>query len=580
MTTKEKKRVFSRVVTEENLPAPMRDGTILRADIYRPDAPGQFPTLLLRTPYNKKREGDFIGSFIEMGHKLAERGYTVVIQDVRGRYNSDGEFRPNFYCPVHFDSDDGYDTVEWAARLPWSTGKVGTFGHSYMGWVQWELAHTRPPHLVTMIPGCISANLLDREMSGVLRLGLVLSATMNIFSPECRQRADVAWGPKTPAEASRLWLERDRSKWFWYLPLMDIPEDAMYGMRDHWRAWLEDHATDHLRFEEKHRKVNVPVLHLTSWYDQQIGAIKNFTGMVKNGMTELARKNQHLIVGPWTHTGTDFTNKVGEVDFGPEACRDYFQIADLWFRRWLKGESNESEEWPPVQLFVMGANKWRSEEEWPLARTAYTNFYLHSGGHANTQAGDGVLSMEPPQEETPDEYVYDPRDPVMTLYSAGGQHEPHDQRSLDGRRDVLIFSTPPLEEPVEVTGPVVVKLWASSSAQDTDFVAKLIDVWPDGFSQELCYGIVRARYRDSFDQPTLIQPGQVYEYTIKVNPTGNLFQRGHRIRLDISSSDFPNFDRNHNTGGNDYAETTLMTAHQTIFHDRARPSSVILPVIP
>ena len=270
---------------------------------------------------------------------------------------------------------------------------------------------------------------------------------------------------------------------------------------------------------------------------------------------------------------------MGEVDFGPEASRDFLDTADRWFSRWLKEETNEVDEWPPIQLFVMGANRWREESEWPLARTAYTDFFLHSGDNTGASPGGGVLSQQPPDEESADRYEYDPTDPAMTIFSPGGQQEPHDLRALDGRKDILVYSTPPLERPLEVTGPITVRLWAASSAPDTDFIARLVDVWPGGFAQELCYGIVRARYRESFDRPSLIAPGRVYEYTLRLNPTSNLFKAGHRIRLDISSSDFPNFDRNHNTGGDDYAEAALATARQTVFHDRARPSKVTLPVI-
>jgi putative CocE/NonD family hydrolase len=399
----------------------------------------------------------------------------------------------------------------------------------------------------------------------------VIDWTINNLSVDTARRNGHPHKPRAKEEASRLWVERDRMKWLWFLPLTDIPEEVMPGMRRHWLRWLEDHAADHFRFEERHREVNVPVLSVTGWYDQQIGTIRHFTGMVKNGMTPHARENQRLIIGPWTHTLANLDRRVGEVDFGPDAVRDYFRIADAWFGQWLRGERTEAADWPPIQLFIMGVNQWRAEREWPLARTAYTDFYLR---------GVGALSRQPPREEPPDAYVYDPRDPVMTLYSPGGQQEPRDQRALDGRRDVLTYVTPPLETPMEVTGPIVVKLWAASSARDTDFTAKLIDVWPDGFVQELCHGIVRARYRESFDRPSLIEPGRAYEYTIRVNPTSNLFRRGHRIRLDISSSDFPNFDRNHNTGGDDYREATLAAAQQTLFHDAARPSRLILPVIP
>ena len=553
------------VLVEADVGVEMRDGTVLRADVYRPDAPGRYPVLLQRTPYSKDGE-----NCVEQGRRLAERGYVVVQQDVRGRYRSDGEFQPGFFSADHRDAEDGYDTVEWAAGLPWSTGKVGTFGGSYCGWTQWELAHTRPPHLAAMIPSAIAANLLDREMSGVLRLGRVLWWSVNTLAPDVRLRLGDEPGPTTTDEAERLYLERDRNKWLWRLPLAEIPDEVLSGVGKHWRSWLADHVSDYFGFLERHRDVAVPALTTTGWYDQQIGAIKNFTGMRANGMTEEARTGQRLIVGPWSHT-TDFSSsQVGELDFGPESVRDFYQMADDWFGHWLKGESTGVEEWPPVQLFVMGANRWRSEDDWPLARTDYTDYYLHGGG---------MLSERQPSGDPPESYDYDPRDPVMTLYSPPGQQEPQDQRALDGRRDILVYQTDPVEESVEVTGPITVHLWASSSAPDTDFVVKLMDVWPDGFVQELCYGIVRARYRESFASPSLIEPGRAYEYTIQVNPTSNLFRRGHRIRLDVSSSDFPNFDRNHNTGGDDYFESTLVTARQTVYHDRERPSRVVLPVI-
>ena len=562
-------------IKETDLEATMRDGTVLRSDVYRPEKQGPFPVLLCRTPYDKGAEKQ-----VDIGPKLAERGYIVVMQDVRGRYASDGEFKPGFYSADHCDAEDGYDSVEWAAGLPDSTGKVGTFGNSYDGWLQWELGHTRPPHLVTMFPGGITANLLDRELCGVLRTGRVIDWTINNLSVDTARLLGDRWKAESKEEASRLWVERDRSKWLWYLPLMDIPEEAMPGMGQHWRRWQADQATDHFKIEEKHSEVEVPVLGIAGWYDQQIGIFKNFTGMIENGRTELARENQHLIIGPWTHTLLDLSRTVGDVDFGADAEKSFFDIADAWFRRWLKEEPSDAAEWEPLQIFVMGSNTWRGEHEWPLARTNFTTYYLHSEGHADMPSGIGGLNTEAPGNESPDEYDYDPKDPVMTLYTPYGQHAPIDQRALDGRRDVMVYATPPLASALEVTGPIVVKLWASSSAKDTDFVAKLIDVWPDGFAQELCHGIVRARYRDSFESPTLIEPGEIYEFTIQVNPTSNLFKAGHSIRLDITSSDFPNFNRNHNTGGDDYREAELQTAKQTVFHDTQHPSRVILPIIP
>jgi len=554
-----------KVIVERDLEAHMRDGTVLRADAYRPEAPGKYPVLLQRTPYSKQRE-----LFADHGRRFAERGYVVVFQDVRGRYASDGELKMGFFSADHCDAEDGYDTVEWASALPWANGRVGTFGSSYGGWTQWAMAHTRPPHLVTMIPGMIAADLLDRELGAVLRLGRVLTWSATNLSADTRARVG-AVGARTLVDAERFYYQRDRQKWLWFLPLSELPEEAVHDVGPLWREWLGNHAVDTFGFLERHREVNVPALNITAWYDQQIGTIKHFTGMSENGMTEEARKGQRLIIGPWTH-GYDFARRVGEVDFGPEAKRDYVETCLQWFDFWLKQDgTGPAAGWPPIQLFVMGANKWRDENEWPLARTEYTKLYLHGGGS---------LSHEPPAGETPDTYVYDPRDPLMTLYSPNGQQEPHDQRALDGRQDVLVYQTLPLEKPVEVTGPITMELHAASSARDTDWVVKLTDVWPGGFAQELCHGILRARYRESYESPSLLEPDKPYEFTISVNPTSNLFKAGHRIRVDITSSDFPNFDRNHNTGGDDYFEAELVPARQAVFHDSARPSHIVLPVIP
>ena len=333
----------SSFVVKRDVAAAMRDGTVLRADVYVPRGAGPFPTIVIRTPYDKERER----YSEQVGPGLAERGYMVVIQDVRGRYASDGEFQPGFFSAEHRDSEDGYDTVEWSARLPQSSGAVDTVGNSYDGWTQWELAHTRPPSLKAMYASGIAANLLDRELSGVLRLGRVLYWTINTLSPDQRRRAGIEGGPTMIEAAERLWLKGDSDKWLRHLPLMAIPQDVMFGMAKHFKGWLKDHVADHFGFFRKHREVDVPVLHTTGWYDQQIGTIKQFTGMVQNGRTEHARLNQRLIVGPWTHAQTELVSRVGDVDFGPEARRDFYAIADNWFRRWLKGEKSEAEEWPP-----------------------------------------------------------------------------------------------------------------------------------------------------------------------------------------------------------------------------------------
>jgi putative CocE/NonD family hydrolase len=301
--------------------------------------------------------------------------------------------------------------------------------------------------------------------------------------------------------------------------------------------------------------------------------------MRQNGKTEHARQNQKLLIGPWGHT-TALTRQVGVMDFGPEAELNYYELLQRWFDYWLKDIDTGIMDEPPIRRFVMGENVWRDEEMWPPANTTATAYHLQSNGSANTPGGDGSLSLALPQAAASDSYVYDPRDPVMSLCTPDIQDTPCDQRPLDYRQDVLVYMTEPLTQAIEVTGQITVKLWAASTAPDTDFTAKLVDVHPDGFAVGLGYGIVRAQYRESYQNPTLITPGQIYEYTISLRSTGILFKQGHRIRLDISSSNFPFFDRNHNTGRPFYSDPELVSARQTIYHTAQYPSRVILPLIP
>ena len=560
------------ITIEEDVPATMRDGTVLRADLYRPRGSTRFPVLLCRTPYNKQcaRNAD-------LARDLASRGYLVVVQDLRGRYSSDGEF---FWLwdRKHCEAEDGYDTVEWAAALPHSTGRVGTFHISYEGWVQWELATLRPPHLVAMAPqGTVPCNLSLNH--GIFETGRRLQWIYHM-AVDLRHRDGITTGPRTKDEADELWKRVERGKWVWFLPLGELPADEIfYGLGDQFQKFLRNQNIEFWGFDKRHREVNVPALSITGWHDRDIRATDHFTGMRENGMTEHARENQKLLIGPWTHT-TDLARQLGDMDFGPEAALDYGSVLTRWFDYWLKGIDNGMMDEPPIQLFVMGENVWRYEHEWPLERTVFTDFYIHSGGGANTPGGDGSLTLGPPGAEPPDSYVYDPRDPVMSLFSPDAKDAAHDQRPLDHRRDVLVYKTEPLEEDVEVTGPVEAKLWAASSALDTDFTAKLVDVYPDGFAVNVCKGIVRARYRESFESPSLIPPGQVCEYTIQMGATSNLFRKGHRIRFDISSSDFPRFDRNHNTGRPFYLDAESVPAWQNIYHNSRYPSRIILPTIP
>ncbi len=565
--------VIQQATIQKNVPTPVRDGTILRADVYLPETTGPFPTLVCRTPYNKNQS-----TSTPLYERLAEAGYAVVVQDMRGRWASDGDFHP-FFNPDWKDAEDGYDTIEWAASQPWSNGKVGTFGYSYPAWTQWALAPTRPPHLVTMFTGGIAPRTTDFMVGGAFRPGRQLQWLLGSMAPDTQKFLDEPQGPTTVEEWDHLHANVNRDKWLWFLPYKEFPLEAVGGMTERLHDWLDNVQVDRWGFSDDFEMIDLPIHHRTGWYDRLVRTVDMFNGMREKGATEHARQNQRLIVGPWTHTA-DLTRQTGEVDFGPEAEVDYFSLIIPWFDYWLKGEQNGVMDAAPVRIFVMGANRWRDEQEWPPSRAVATDYYLHSGGKATTPGGDGTLTLEAPSDEPPDGYSYDPRDPVMSLFGANGHDEPHDLRVLDHRRDVLVYQTEPLTSPVEVTGNPVLTLYAATSALDTDFIVKLVDVHSDGFAQSLCYGIVRARFRDGFEQQKLMTPGEVHKFTIELLPTSNLFREGHRIRIDISSSDFPNFDRNHNTGGDDYAETTLVTARQTIFHDVNRSSCVTLPINP
>ena len=578
-----KRRVYE-VRIERDVEARMRDGVILRADVARPRARGRFPVLLTRTPYGKC-----------VDRRLAAAGYVVVAQDMRGRYASDGMFTPKF-MPGYQDAEDGYDTVEWSAGLAYSNGKVGVFGISYPSWASWELASARPPHLVAMFNGGLATRLTDWELGGVLRIGRVQQWLFSTLAPDLRRRQGLG-PPHTPVEA-RARFDKDREKPLWFVPQKALPDEFAGGCREIWHYWLDHHHEDIFDFCKRHSQVDVPVLHMTGWHDRLVLTVDHFTGMQQNGRTEATRRAQRLVVGPWSH-GSNGPRRVGEMDFGRTAEVDFTALMIRWFDTWLKGEDKGMLQTAPVRYFVMGENRWHEAETWPLPEARPRAYYLHSGGSANTPAGNGRLSQRAPacrasgrpaesaqagagrpEKEAPDRYTYDPHDPVMSLFYPSAQDAPYDQRQLAGREDVLVYQTLRLRKGVRVVGRPEVRLFAASSVRDTDFIVKLIDVYPDGFAHQVCYGIVRARFRESFDRPSLLRPGKVYEYRIQMLPTANLFREGHRIRIDVSSSDFPNFDRNHNTGGDDYAETTFQVAHQEVFHDAGRPSRVILPVVP
>jgi putative CocE/NonD family hydrolase len=552
----------------------MRDGATLRADVFRPADDVPYPVLLTRTAYDKSAPTGRPGAaYVE----LAAAGYIVVVQDVRGRFASEGEFVP-FTSPEHLEVEDGFDTVEWAARLPAATGRVGIFGQSGGAWSAWCAALGAPPSLGAMFVEGISPRLTDNE--ALFRHGRRVQWFVLTLAPENRRRQGLV-GPQTRAAAQRLW-DRERHKWLWYTPRLELPDELLGGLGDHYRYAITHPGVDSFRWIGRHKDVRIPIFHRAGWYDRFIGTTHGFAEMLRHAASPEVRRGQRLVLGPWGHT-TDLSGCPGDVDFGPEGRAHQPSMMLRWFDHWLKGIRNGTESDAPVRLFIMGHNRWRDEQEWPPARARSVDYYLRSGGHAKTPSGDGGLSPEPPAPGSgtaADRFDYDPRDPVPSITALEDQDGAYDQRPLEWRHDVLVYQTPPLTTPIEVTGEPVLHLYAASSAVDTDFTVKLIDVHPDGLAQILCYGIVRARFRDGYERPVLLRPGQVCEYTIRLNPTANCFLTGHRIRIDVSSSDFPSFDRNHNTGGDGVSESAMVVAHQTVFHDAARPSRVTLPTTP
>ena len=571
---------------ETNVAVPMRDGTTLYADIYRPEGAGPFPVLLQRTPYDKTTPG----SFLNLDPlKAAKQGYAVVIQDTRGRFASEGEF-----YTFRDDGNDGYDSVEWAASQSWSSGKVGMFGASYVGATQWLAAVSRPPHLAAIVPNVTASNYHEgwTYQGGAFELGFNVSWTLNQLT--LANFKNLASAKGVPWERRQQLIEAVDSMWtaFREVPLKEFPH-LKGGLADYFYDWIDhpnyDEYWKKLCIEEHHSGITVPALNIGGWYDIFLGGtIRNFLGMRENGDGEAVRKAQKLIIGPWQHAGRG-TSQAGSHYFGVAADALALNLDGIhlrWFDYWLKGIDNGILDEPPVRIFVMGDNVWREEQEWPLARAKPTDYFFHSQGKANSLNGNGTLSAQPPAEEAPDVFLYNPADPVPTrggplccnlYFAASGAYE---QSEIEAREDVLVYTTPPLEREVEVTGPVTVTLWAATSATDTDFTAKLVDVCEDGCARNLTDGIIRGRYRESMSIPSLLEPGKVYSYTIDLWATSNVFKAGHRIRVEISSSNFPRFDRNTNTGNTISEDTELRPALQTVLHDGQHPSHITLPIVP
>ncbi|MEH7547823.1 CocE/NonD family hydrolase [Bacillus sp. OTU2372] len=572
------------ILVEKNVPCEMRDGVVLYADIYRPNREGTYPVLLTRLPYSKDLP-HYSHRYLNT-NRLVENGFIVIIQDVRGRFQSAGEFQS-----FRQEGNDGYDTVEWAASLPYSTGKIGMFGMSYYGYTQMMAASKKPPHLAAIFPAMTLNDQRNGALyrNGVYQLGFSETWTLESIAPDLLKRKY-----KKPMERiaalKNLGVHLDKlEKLYHFTPVNQWPPLKELGVADYFFEELLHSIEDEEYWKgssitDKYEDLQVPAFHLGGWYDCFIGpTLTNYVEMAKNGL------HQKLIVGPWGHGY--FSSVQGECSFGVQASGDWINlkenITDLhinWFSHWLLGIENKVETEAPVKIFVMGINQWRDEMKWPLERTEYTNFYLHSEGNANTKLGDGRLSVIKPEDEQIDTFIYEPTDPVPTkgggtLFAGPLTMGPFDQSEIEEREDVLVYSTEPLTEAVEVTGPVKVKLWALTDAKDTDFTAKLVDTAPDGRAINLAEGIINAKYRNGF-YPEQELNGEVTEYEIDLWATSNVFLPGHRITLEISSSSFPQYLPNPNTGSSLISSNLSIKAKQTIFHNKRYPSHIILPIIP
>jgi putative CocE/NonD family hydrolase len=543
-----------RVWIDFNRRVPMRDGVELSADVYRPDTAGRFPVVLMRTPYTKP-------GALAAGRNWASRGYVFVALDVRGRGDSDGE-----WVPYRNDGRDGYDAIEWCAAQPWSTGKVGTIGGSYNGRIQWLTAVLQPPHLAAMI-----ALVTPSDPFVEWPTGLPLPM-------------DISWYHFTAGHVLQNLAAVDWATVMRHQPMYTMDSAAGRPNR-YWREEI-DHAQlsewwEPLRYQDKYDRVQVPVLHVSGWYDdEQVGTPLNFIGMTTHG-PDSVRSRQHLLMGPWPHA-VNSTSVLGTVDFGPSGRIDLTGEELRWFDHWLRGVENGVMQEKPVRIFVMGTNAWTSEDAWPIARTRWTRYYLHSGGHANGAAGDGSLSAAAPVREPPDSYLADPADPVpfITEPSFAQIGGPDDYQQVERRSDVLVFTSDTLARPMEVCGPIRARLFASSDGPDTDFMVKLLDVWPNGYVERLIDGMVRGRFRDGMDRPSPLVPGRIYPYDVDAWNTCQTFLPGHRIRVEVASSAFPKYDVNPNTGAALGKSTGGRVAHNAVFHDREHASYVLLPVVP
>lgn len=474
------------------------------------------------------------------------------------------------------ESRDGADTVLWAAGLPGSDGQVGSFGVSYSSWLAWCMAAARPEGLRALAISGIPVSIRDMTF-GIFETGRRLQWTY-AQAAGLRARSGDGRFPATLAEANRDWTENLRGKWLWHLPLAGIPGEVFGPLDGPLKAYMNAPATEFWPFGAVHDGLDFPVLVQTGWWDRLSLTVRHFEGLMARG-DPASRPRHRLVIGPWPHHPFHMHGRIGPVDYGEAARIAYPDMVADWYDTHLRGRETELACGAPVQLFIVNANLWRGFSAWPPPGVRIVPFFLRGGGRANTPAGDGRLSPAPPGDEPADGYVYDPADPVMSLMGADSQMLPVDQRPNERRSDILVYTSAPLERDLLLVGPVEMELWAASDRTDTDFAVKLIELRPDGLAINISSGILRARWREGYEHARPLRPGEPALMRITLLPVGILLAAGSRLRVDVASADFPAFDRNHNTGGHDWEETELLAARQTVFHDAARPSRILLPVL-
>ncbi len=569
-----------RVLLERDVPCTLRDGTVLMADVYRPDDGERYPVLLQRTPYDKTFHPFTWGCADPT--KLASFGYAVVIQDCRGRFQSGGD-----YLPYANEADDGHDSIAWAASQPWSDGRVGMYGASYMGGTQWFAASTQPPALRAIAPTTSPNDMLYQQVrrGGAIQTGLVLSWALAATPHELLRRVGIS--PELFTELPALVDDIDAlDAWARHLPLLPFP--PMEQRTPALAAWLGDVLNeertafhDRVSVAHRHPSIAVPALQIAGWYDLLLQSdLDHFVAMRSEAATDEARRLTRLFVGPWAHAA--FNPFVGDLDFGFRAAgilldlrEDLTGLHRRWFDARLKGIPSGIDDEPPVKLFVMGRNRWRTEDEWPLRRARATAFHAHATGE---------LSERPPTGSEPSVFTLDPEDPVPTtggtlLLPGRYTRGPREQSPVEARSDVLVFTTERLQADLEITGRVRFNAWIASETPDTDVVAKVCDVHPDGRSYNVVDGIQRARFRDGLYSPRPLTPGEPTPVEVDLWSTSHVFLAGHRIRLQVAASDFPRYDRCPGSGESSTVAKRVLPQHNLLFHDPERPSYVELPVV-